>query len=110
VNRRHEQLLATLVQDRSDLLDAIAAAETHLRECMTCAGAESHCSIAAEIADTLNQRETALRVMLRKLPDDVPGICRECACTDDRACNPPCSWVDAKHTLCSTCDAKERAR
>lgn len=27
--------------------------------------------------------------------------CRECGCTDTRACFPPCWWVD--HDLCSTC-------
>jgi len=27
--------------------------------------------------------------------------CGECGCTDDRACDPPCSWA-AKH-LCSAC-------
>lgn len=27
--------------------------------------------------------------------------CRVCGCTDDRACLPPCSWVD--ETLCSAC-------
>lgn len=32
-----------------------------------------------------------------------PGTCRVCGCTDDRACHPACSWVDAKHTLCSAC-------
>lgn len=35
-----------------------------------------------------------------------PGTCRICGCTDALACATdagPCSWVDAKHTLCSGC-------
>jgi hypothetical protein len=34
------------------------------------------------------------------------GVCRQCGCTDERACmkyDVPCSWVDAKQTLCSSC-------
>jgi hypothetical protein len=31
------------------------------------------------------------------------GVCRICGCTDERACDVGCSWVDAAHTLCSTC-------
>lgn len=27
--------------------------------------------------------------------------CRRCGCSDDRACDPPCSWVDVD--LCSGC-------
>jgi hypothetical protein len=27
--------------------------------------------------------------------------CRLCGCTDDHACNPPCSWVE--RDLCSAC-------
>lgn len=36
------------------------------------------------------------------------GICRECGCTDDRACvdpeGRPCFWVE--DTLCSSCHLK----
>jgi hypothetical protein len=28
-------------------------------------------------------------------------VCRVCGCTQDRACSPPCYWVDAD--LCSSC-------
>lgn len=34
-----------------------------------------------------------------------PGTCRGCGCTDEDACPPGCWWVDAGHTLCSTCAA-----
>lgn len=30
----------------------------------------------------------------------VPGRCRICGCVDDHACDPPCAWADAGHTLC----------
>lgn len=29
-----------------------------------------------------------------------PGVCRYCGCTDDRACNGGCSWLDETHTSC----------
>jgi hypothetical protein len=31
------------------------------------------------------------------------GRCRVCGCTDDRACEGGCFWVDKDDTLCSTC-------
>jgi hypothetical protein len=31
--------------------------------------------------------------------------CRECNCTDDFACDPPCSWVELD--LCSACAPQE---
>lgn len=31
------------------------------------------------------------------------GVCRSCGCTDARACEGGCSWVDPSHTLCSAC-------
>lgn len=41
------------------------------------------------------------------LPKEViPGVCRACGCTDDRACvvsGEPCHWIDDKHTRCSAC-------
>lgn len=38
----------------------------------------------------------------------IAGVCRYCKCTDDRACDPPCSWVDKEETVCSNpvCVAK----
>jgi hypothetical protein len=30
-----------------------------------------------------------------------PGVCRECGCDDDHACDPPCHWVE--DDLCSAC-------
>lgn len=43
------------------------------------------------------------RSKLARLCDLQTGICRECSCTDARACEGGCSWVDAAHTLCSKC-------
>jgi hypothetical protein len=31
----------------------------------------------------------------------MPGVCRECGCTDERACPGGCSWVEPD--LCSAC-------
>lgn len=32
------------------------------------------------------------------------GRCKECGCTDLRACEGGCSWADLSHTLCSQCE------
>lgn len=40
----------------------------------------------------------------------IPGICRVCGCTDDHACEVPCSWANARHTLCSNCVEERRRR
>jgi len=39
------------------------------------------------------------------------GICRICGCTDDRACEEPCTWTDKSQTLCNnpTCVAAAAA-
>lgn len=37
------------------------------------------------------------------------GICRYCKCTDDKACTPPCSWVDEAETICSSLSCVEKA-
>lgn len=34
------------------------------------------------------------------LPEQ-PGRCRWCGCTDDRGCDPACSWANRAHTLCN---------
>lgn len=36
----------------------------------------------------------------------VVGVCRVCGCTDDRACPGGCSWADARHTICSSCEGR----
>lgn len=33
------------------------------------------------------------------------GRCVICGCTDDRACDPPCHWVDDTRMLCSGCSS-----
>lgn len=35
------------------------------------------------------------------------GVCRECGCTEDAACEGGCSWVDTNKTLCSACNDEE---
>jgi hypothetical protein len=34
--------------------------------------------------------------------------CRECSCTDDRACDGGCWWVEVD--LCSVCDNKAKEK
>lgn len=36
------------------------------------------------------------------------GICLSCGCTDEQPCDPPCSWVDRNHTICSACAPPKR--
>ncbi|HEX3110579.1 MAG TPA: hypothetical protein VHU41_15900, partial [Thermoanaerobaculia bacterium] len=39
-------------------------------------------------------------------PARTPGVCSECRCTETAACDPPCSWVNADSTWCSSCASK----
>lgn len=39
--------------------------------------------------------------LVHRAPREKGRSCRECGCTDDRACTPPCWWVE--QDLCSTC-------
>jgi hypothetical protein len=43
-----------------------------------------------------------------ELQGAVPGMCRFCKCTEQRACPGPCRWLDAERTVCSNleCAAK----
>jgi hypothetical protein len=36
------------------------------------------------------------------------GVCRECGCTEAKACAGGCAWADTTQTLCTTCAAKDR--
>jgi hypothetical protein len=36
------------------------------------------------------------------------GVCTECGCTDDHACEGGCTWVDERHTLCSRCSDQRK--
>jgi hypothetical protein len=33
----------------------------------------------------------------------IPGVCRVCGCTEDRACEGGCSWKDDTKTICTRC-------
>lgn len=35
------------------------------------------------------------------------GICRDCGCTEDRACPGGCAWADISQTLCTACVAPD---
>ncbi len=39
--------------------------------------------------------------LVSRVPCETARSCRECSCTDDRACSPPCWWME--QDLCSTC-------
>lgn len=39
----------------------------------------------------------------------IPGVCRSCGCTDDRACLGGCTWADDDHVLCSACADEDSA-
>lgn len=36
-----------------------------------------------------------------ELPGPVMGICRFCRCTQERACDEGCAWLDLEGTVCS---------
>lgn len=36
-------------------------------------------------------------------PTTRPGVCEFCHCTDERACEGGCAWVNDEHTICSVC-------
>lgn len=37
-----------------------------------------------------------------ELPGPIPGMCRYCHCTEQRACPEGCSWMDTGRTVCSS--------
>lgn len=62
-------------------------------------------------AGTFDVRALPLDIIVRDATNDARrfrcelitvelNTCKVCGCTDDRACSPPCSWVD--DDLCST--------
>lgn len=105
MNPRHEAVARQLANDREALFTARSELQQHMSECATCVSDDDGpiCSIGRELLNAADTAAAAVRVMGQKLPADVEGICRECGCTDERACNPPCVWVDETHTLCSAC-------
>ncbi|HEY5054686.1 MAG TPA: hypothetical protein VII58_00910 [Acidobacteriaceae bacterium] len=36
-----------------------------------------------------------------ELPGPIPGVCRYCKCTEQRACPGGCGWGDLEETVCS---------
>lgn len=51
----------------------------------------------------LQQVDSDGRALPSKKPKHEPGVCRQCGCTDERACPEGCCWVDAEETKCSAC-------
>ena len=56
------------------------------------------------------ERRTSLGY--EELPGHVPGVCRYCKCTEDRACRladgGACSWIFPEHTVCSAPECQGR--
>jgi hypothetical protein len=69
-----------------------------------CVARESFASIAEAQAQCKRWNE---RKQVASTPAPVHGVCRVCGCTDERACEGGCYWVDDEHTLCSQCAEKE---
>ncbi len=42
-------------------------------------------------------------VSARRLFPTTPGVCISCGCTEERACEEGCGWIDGMRTLCSAC-------
>lgn len=45
--------------------------------------------------------------MAKSKPKPRSGRCQICRCTENRACEGGCSWVDRARTLCSACACTE---
>ncbi len=44
-----------------------------------------------------------IRKSRKKAKKPTPGVCRECGCTEEHACEGGCSWADDTKTICSAC-------
>ena len=65
------------------------------------------CGMKAKAA-TKQVRDGGSAVAAKYQKEALAGMCYFCKCTEERACNPPCSWVDNSETICSNpaCVAK----
>ena len=89
---RFVQLLeALLMADRAELEALAADAQCVYR------------TQAGQVLELLKSFGEVESERLESAPAQMPGVCRECGCTDECACQPPCWWVDDSHTLCSAC-------
>jgi hypothetical protein len=57
----------------------------------------------AEKAEAKQKAQAAAPAKAKATMRALPGTCQKCGCTDDAACDPPCSWANAAHTLCTRC-------
>lgn len=65
----------------------------------------------AEMGERIDTAPAWLRDRLAiGLASPIGGVCLQCGCTDEHACEDGCSWVDESHTRCSACPAEEQAR
>lgn len=63
-----------------------------------------------ELLDVLDERD-ALAAMLRAVYHplelgDEAGTCIGCGCTEERACEGGCAWMDPDRRICSSCTSK----
>jgi hypothetical protein len=50
-----------------------------------------------------------MKITIRNpLPATTPGRCRYCRCTDARACDEGCAWLDRHGTVCSSPECVQR--
>jgi len=78
---------------------------------------DGHCTnpgcyqLKTEAADSAAQTasEPPGEVALPPAEGPQEGTCRICGCTDDRACDEPCTWTDTSHTLCNNPDCVAKA-
>lgn len=64
---------------------------------VTTLGWATHCEPRSRMPIWLQQLEKEGALV------HMPGICADCGCTDEFACDGGCSWLDRGHTLCSSC-------
>jgi hypothetical protein len=75
-------------------------------------------SAAANDVDFTDEEVDKLATVLADTPDTnlkpaKPGTCRFCGCTDDKACEGGCAWIDETRTVCSSdecCEELEAER
>ena len=50
----------------------------------------------------IDWRERRAVLAYEELPEPIPGVCRYCKCTSNRACPGGCEWLYPERTVCST--------
>lgn len=96
-------ILAPKVTGEPDVRGEIRVHLVELRLCELCLlgrGGECHvpgCALWLNRAPDLALHPEMYAII------DQEGVCRFCGCTDERACDGGCTWVDPENTVCSQC-------